>query len=80
MMLPAAAARFWVARVGPMCAIAIAIGFFSCVAGLLLSYHASLPSGPSIILAAGALYCLSLVFGTRGVLNSRVRHHRHRTA
>jgi len=80
MMLPAAAARFWVARVGPMCALAIAIGFFSCVAGLLLSYHASLPSGPSIILSAGAIYALSIVFGTRGMLSTRVRHHRHRTA
>ncbi len=80
MMLPAAAARFWTARVGPMCALAIAIGFFSCAAGLLLSYHASLPSGPSIILSAGAVYGLSILFGTRGIFNTRVRQHRHRTA
>jgi zinc/manganese transport system permease protein len=63
-----------------MCGIAIAIGFVSCVAGLLLSYHASLPSGPSIILSAGAIYGISIIFGTRGVLNTRVRHQRHRTA
>jgi zinc/manganese transport system permease protein len=80
MMLPAAAARFWTSRVGPMCWLAILIGFFSCAAGLLLSYHASLPSGPSIILSAGAVYGLSIVFGTRGILSSRVHHHRHRTA
>ena len=71
MMLPAVAARFWTTRVGPMCVLAILIGFGSCVAGLLLSYHASLPSGPSIILSAGAVYCFSIVFGTRGVLNTR---------
>jgi zinc/manganese transport system permease protein len=80
MMLPAAAARFWTARVGPMCGLAIVIGFASCVAGLLLSYHASLPSGPSIILSAGAVYIASVILGTRGILNTRVRHHRHRTA
>ncbi len=80
MMLPAAAARFWTVRVGTMCLLAIAVGFVSCIAGLLVSYHASLPSGPSIILAAGVIYGLSIFFGTRGVLSSRVRHHRHRTA
>ena len=80
MMLPAAAARFWTERVEPMCALALAIGFASCVAGLLLSYHASLPSGPAIILSAGAVYLVSILFGTRGVLRTRVRQHRHRTA
>jgi zinc/manganese transport system permease protein len=80
MMLPAVAARFWSVRVEPMCALAVVFGFASCVAGLLLSYHASLPSGPSIILSAGAIYVASMLFGTRGVVNTRVRQHRHRTA
>jgi zinc/manganese transport system permease protein len=80
MMLPAAAARFWTTRVEPMCALAILIGFASCVAGLLLSYHAALPSGPAIILSAGVVYLGSIVFGTRGIFNTRTRHHRHRTA
>jgi zinc/manganese transport system permease protein len=80
MMLPAAAARFWTTRVEPMCALAIVIGFASCVAGLLLSYHAALPSGPAIILSAGVIYIGSIIFGTRGVFNTRTRHHRHRTA
>jgi zinc/manganese transport system permease protein len=47
---------------------------------LLRSYHAALPSGPAIILSAGVFYLGSIVFGTRGVFNTRVRHHRHRTA
>lgn len=80
MMLPAAAARFWTSRVGPMCLLAIAIGAASCISGLLLSYHASLPSGPAIILSAGVVYILSILAGTRGVLAMRVRHHSHRTA
>ena len=79
MILPAAGARFWTSRVGPMCALAVLIGIASCVSGLLLSYHASLPSGPSIILSAGVVYLLSMLFGTRGILRARVRH-RHKTA
>lgn len=80
MMLPAAAARFWTSRVGPMCGLAIAIGFASCVAGLLLSYHAALPSGPAIILSAGVVYLASVLFGSRGVVRARLVNHRHRTA
>ncbi|HWK13268.1 MAG TPA: zinc ABC transporter permease AztB [Rhizobiaceae bacterium] len=80
MMLPAAAARFWTSRVGPMCVLAIAIGAVSCISGLLLSYHASLPSGPAIILSAGVIYMVSILAGTRGVLATRVRHASHRTA
>ena len=80
MMLPAAAARFWASRVGPMCLLAMAIGFASCVAGLLMSYHAELPSGPAIILSAGLAYIVSVFAGPRGLLRSRVVHHRHRVA
>jgi zinc/manganese transport system permease protein len=80
MMLPAAAARFWTVRVEPMCLLATAIGMISCVAGLLMSYHASLPSGPAIILSAGVIYIASILVGSRGVLSNRVRQTRHRTA
>ncbi|MAU97651.1 MAG: zinc ABC transporter permease [Fulvimarina sp.] len=80
MMLPAAAARFWTSRVAPMCLLAIVIGIASCIGGLLLSYHASLASGPAIILFAGAVYLLSTLVGTRGILASWVRPSLHRTA
>jgi zinc/manganese transport system permease protein len=80
MMLPAVAARFWTTRVGPMCVVAVAIGIVSCTGGLLISYHASVPSGPAIILSAGAIYVLSILLGTRGLLRMRVQAHRHRTA
>ncbi|SAI69353.1 cation ABC transporter membrane protein [Bordetella ansorpii] len=73
MMVPAAAARFWTTRVGPMCVLAVGIGAVSCVAGLLLSYHVSLPSGPAIVLSAGVIYLLSVVIGTRGALLGRAR-------
>ena len=80
MMLPAAASRFWSNRVAPMCFISIGIGMVSCFAGLVLSYHASLPSGPAIILSAGAVYVRSILFGTRGVLIDLLGSGRHRAA
>lgn len=79
MMLPAATARFWATRVVPMCALAVLVGAASCVAGLLASYHAALPSGPSIILAAGTVYLASAFLAPRGLL-ARAPRTRHRAA
>jgi zinc/manganese transport system permease protein len=64
MLLPAAAARCWTNRPGVMMAIASAVGMLSSYAGLLLSYHRNLPSGPAIVMAAGALYGGSLLVTT----------------
>ncbi|WP_274626332.1 zinc ABC transporter permease AztB [Arvimicrobium flavum] len=80
MMLPAAAARFWTTRVGPMCLVAILVGAASSLSGLLLSYHAALPSGPAIILSAGVIYAVSILAGTRGIVATRARRTSHRTA
>ncbi len=80
MMLPAAASRFWSNRVGPMCLIAVAIAAVSSLGGLLLSYHASMPSGPAIIFTAGSFYILSTLGGSRGVLRSAFASSRHKTA
>jgi len=80
MVLPAASARFWSQHVSMMCLLAIAIGFASSIAGLLLSYHASLPSGPAIILSAGAVYFMSVIASPRGLLFSRLPQSAHRTA
>jgi zinc/manganese transport system permease protein len=71
MILPAAAARFWAASIGGMLAVAALVAVVSSVAGLLASFHAGLPSGPAIILAAGVLYLLSLAFGPAGSLAAR---------
>lgn len=68
MILPAAAARFWTRSVMPMAVLAVCIGMASSGAGLLLSYHASLPSGPAIILSSGAIYVLSILIAPRGAL------------
>jgi zinc/manganese transport system permease protein len=60
-LLPAAAARCW--RLGAAASVALAIGFgvAASVAGLLLSYHGNLPSGPAIVLSAGLLFGMSSV-------------------
>jgi len=68
-----------VQRLEPMCGLAIAIGLVSNAVGLLVSFHLSVASGPAIILTAGAIYCASLLFGTRGLIASRVVL-RHRAA
>jgi zinc/manganese transport system permease protein len=77
MILPAAAARFWAHGVGAMIAVAVAIALIASYAGLLASYHYSLPTGPSIILAAGLVYALSLVLGPVGSLAQRYWPRRH---
>lgn len=80
MMLPAAAARFWVRSLEATCALAIILSAVSSYFGLLISYHLGVASGPAIILVAGSAYILSLLFGRRGLVTSQVRPARHRTA
>jgi zinc/manganese transport system permease protein len=72
MMLAAIAARFWAAEIWSQIAAAMAIAMLSSYAGLLLSFHADLPSGPTIVLAAGVNYLFSMMMGPRQGLMSRV--------
>ena len=80
MMLPAAVARFWARDITVMILIAVASGTISGYVGLLLSFHTSVPSGPAIILVAGGLYAVSLLFGTVGGLLRQLFPGRHREA
>ena len=80
MMLPAAAARFWARELWALAALASVLAFVSGYLGLLLSYHGSLPSGPAIVLTAGAVYGVSVVLGPRGGLRARYFPGRHRAA
>ena len=67
-MLPAVISRFWARDITVMIAIAVASAAASGYAGLLVSYHANLPSGPAVILVAGAIYAVSVVVGPVGGL------------
>lgn len=74
MMLPALAARLWTQKLDAAIALAALFGVASAYAGLVASYAMSLPSGPSIVLAAGVFYLVSLLFGrTGGALRDRPR-------
>jgi len=66
LMLPAIAARLWVHDVAALSLVAGALSMISSLLGLILSFHLSLPTGPSIILMAGGLYGLSLLLGIHG--------------
>jgi zinc/manganese transport system permease protein len=77
MMLPAVISRFWARDITGMIAVAVVSAALSSYAGLLVSYHANLPSGPAIILVAGALYALSVVAGPFGGLIWLVLPRRH---
>jgi zinc/manganese transport system permease protein len=68
MMIPAVTARFWARDITGMIAVAMGCAVISGYAGLVVSYHANLPSGPTIILVAGALYALSVIAGPVGGL------------
>lgn len=77
MMLPAAAARFWARDVTGLLAGAVIVAILSAWLGLALSYHLSLPSGPAIVLMAGGLYILSILFGRVGGVLYRLVPARH---
>jgi zinc/manganese transport system permease protein len=77
MMLPAASARLITDDITVMIAIAVAQGMLAGYAGLVISFHAGLPSGPLIILVAGVLYLLALVIGPAGGLLRRLKPGRH---
>lgn len=80
MMLPATAARFWVRGLEAMMVVAVAIAILSSFIGLLVSYHLSLASGPSITLAAGAFYLVSVLVGPNSGALWRFLPRRHRIA
>jgi zinc/manganese transport system permease protein len=68
MMLPAITARFWARDITGVIAAAVGCAALSGYVGLLISFHANLPSGPAIILVAGAFYVVSVAIGPAGGL------------
>jgi len=77
MMLPAASAMLITDDMTLMLAAAAAQGMLAGYAGLVISFHAGLPSGPLIILVAGIHYLLALIFGPAGGLLRRLKPGRH---
>lgn len=77
MMVPAAIGRFWARDITAMIVIAVLAGMLSGYAGLLLSFHTAAPAGPAVILVAGILYAISLLFGSVGGLLRQLFPGRH---
>ncbi len=71
MMLPAVSARLWAHHVWSLFLLSSLFPVISGYFGLLLSYHLEWPSGPSIILIAGLIYGISLVFAPFGAFKQQ---------
>ncbi|MFI5411772.1 metal ABC transporter permease [Kaistia sp. UC242_56] len=76
-VLPAASARFWSETVPGQIGASAIIGIVSSLVGLLVSYHAELPTSPAIILAAGAIHAVSILAGRHGSFASQALRARH---
>jgi len=68
MMLPAAIAQLWARTLPVMMLIAASTGAISGFAGLIISFHCGLASGPTIILTASLLYGVSLLVCPSGAV------------
>jgi zinc/manganese transport system permease protein len=79
LVLPAVTARFWARDLSMMVLVAAAVALLGGVAGLILSYHASLPTGPAMILTMGLGFMASVIAGPVGGLVAQSRAGRHRT-
>lgn len=67
MILPAVAARFWASSMTSYLILSVVFAILSCWSGLLTSYFIDTPSGPSIVLAAGVIFLVSLLLGPNGL-------------
>ncbi|GAB4274380.1 MAG: metal ABC transporter permease [Candidatus Promineifilaceae bacterium] len=73
LVTPAAAASLLTRRLAPMMWVAAAIGAFSGVTGVYVSYYLSIASGPAVVLVATAVFVLAFLFAPRrGVVMRRL--------
>ncbi|SHK22973.1 zinc/manganese transport system permease protein [Roseomonas rosea] len=77
MMLPAVAARHWARGVGGMVYAAVGIAMLASAAGILLSYHLDVPTGPAVVLSAGFAWIGSVVAGPVDGVLARMMRRRH---
>ena len=77
MILPAAAARFWVRELSRLLLVAVVLCLLGSLVGLWLSYLVEAPTGPLIVMCLGVVYVASVLAGPRGVLRNARRPARH---
>ena len=69
MILPATAARYWVSTITYYLMLTFVFALLSCWTGLILSFYLdNVPTGPAIVLVAGSLFLISLIFAPLGLL------------
>ncbi|MEM9277541.1 MAG: metal ABC transporter permease [Pseudomonadota bacterium] len=67
MILPATAARYWVSTITGYLFLTFTFALMSCWVGLIVSFYLpEVPSGPAIVLVAGVIFFLSLIFAPQG--------------
>ena len=72
MILPATAARYWVATITHYLILTFVFAIISCWIGLILSFYLSdVPTGPAIVLVAGSIFFISLFSAPLGILRGR---------
>ncbi|MFP3359215.1 metal ABC transporter permease, partial [Planococcus sp. SIMBA_143] len=78
LITPAISARYWTDRLDRMVIVAGTIGALSGMLGTLLSSMANrLPTGPVIVLAATAIFLISLIFApNRGLVSKGLKLYR----
>ena len=77
---PAAAARQWTNRLGPMTIVAAVLGAAAGAVGAVASSQVErLPTGPTIVLVATAIVVVSFLLAPRGLLVRRLRAYRARS-
>lgn len=67
MILPATAARYWVSTITSYLVLTFVFALVSCWAGLIISFYLpEVPSGPAIVIVAGIIFFLSMIFSPQG--------------
>jgi len=79
MVLPAAAARFWMKTLDGILIVSVLMSIVGCYVGLLLSFYLDLPAGPAIVISLGVAYMVSLFIGLNGGLFEKYYPGRHLT-
>jgi zinc/manganese transport system permease protein len=68
MMLPAIAARHWSDSLAGQVRVAVALACAASFGGLILSFNLNIPTGPAIVLTAGAFWLISMATGPHASL------------
>jgi len=78
LVTPSATARLLTVRLAPMIAVSAALGAFSGIVGLYISYFLGVSSGASIVLVATSIFILVFLFAPRtGVVTTRIARRLH---